>query len=152
MAALELMRITKDWVSFFVILCQAFTAADFSCCLFVGLFASSFVFSKWNACSIGLKSGDWLGFSLPWRGSSNHPPLLSSGRPGLFMLLSSPVHSCFLRMYQTVDLTNPNVPAISLMDLFCLWSLTIVCFSCMESSLTAWCGFTATASNCKWHT
>ncbi len=27
-----------------------------------------------------------------------------------------------------------NVPAISLMDLFCFWSLTIICFSCMESS------------------
>ncbi len=38
------------------------------------------------------------------------------GRPGLFMLLSSPVQSFFLRMYQTVDLATPNVPAISLMD------------------------------------
>ncbi len=42
-------------------LCLTFTAADFSCCLFVGLSAFSFVFSKWNACSIRLKSGDWLG-------------------------------------------------------------------------------------------
>ncbi len=42
-------------------LCQAFSAADFSCCLFVGLSAFSFVFSKWNACSIVLRSGDWLG-------------------------------------------------------------------------------------------
>ncbi len=40
----------------------------------------------------------------------------------------------FLRMYQTVDLATPNVPAISLMDLFCFWSLTIVCFTCMERS------------------
>ncbi len=40
-------------------LCQAFTAADFSC-LFVGLSAFSFVFSKWNTCSIGLRSGDRL--------------------------------------------------------------------------------------------
>ncbi len=56
------------------------------------------------------------------------------GRPGLFMLLGSPVHSFFLRMYQTVDLATPNVPAISLMDLFCFWSLTIVCFTCMERS------------------
>ncbi len=31
------------------------------CCLFVGLSAYSFDFSKWNAWSIGLKSGDWLG-------------------------------------------------------------------------------------------
>ncbi len=49
------------WVSSFVMLCQAFTAADFSCCLFVGRAAFSFVFSKWNSCSIGLRSGDWLG-------------------------------------------------------------------------------------------
>ncbi len=48
-------------VSSSVMLCQDFTAADFSCCLFVGLSAFSFVFRKWNACSIGLKSGDWLG-------------------------------------------------------------------------------------------
>ncbi len=31
-----------------------------------------------------------------------------------FMFLSSPVRSSFLRMYQTVDLTSPNVPALSL--------------------------------------
>ncbi len=40
----------------------------------------------------------------------------------------------FLRMYQTVDLATPNVPAISLMDLFCFWSLTITCFTSMERS------------------
>ncbi len=55
------MDITRDWVSSFMMLCQAFTAADFSYCLFVGLSAFSFVFSEWNACSIGLQSGDWLG-------------------------------------------------------------------------------------------
>ncbi len=68
--SLELMDITRDWVSSFVMLCQAFTAADFSCCLFVGLsflsdlsvgLSFSFVFSLWNACSIRLRSGDWLG-------------------------------------------------------------------------------------------
>ncbi len=59
--SLELMDITRDWVSSFVMPCQAFAAADFSCCLFVGLSAFSFVFSKWNACSIGLSFGDWLG-------------------------------------------------------------------------------------------
>ncbi len=37
--SLELMDITRDWVSSFVMLCQAFTLADFSCCLFVGLYA-----------------------------------------------------------------------------------------------------------------
>ncbi len=56
-----LMDIVRDCVSWFVMLCQAFTATDFSCCLFVGLSAFSFVFSKWNKCSIRLKSGDWLG-------------------------------------------------------------------------------------------
>ncbi len=45
---LELMDITRDWVSSFVMLCQVFTAADFSCCLLVGI--SAFVISKWNAC------------------------------------------------------------------------------------------------------
>ncbi len=40
----------------------------------------------------------------------------------------------FLRMYQTVDLTTMNVPAISLMGSFCFWSPTIVCFTCMERS------------------
>ncbi len=48
----------RDCVSSFVMLCQAFTAAEI---LFVGLSTFSFVFSKWNACSIGLRSGDWLG-------------------------------------------------------------------------------------------
>ncbi len=56
------------------------------------------------------------------------------GRPGLFLLLSSLVCSFFLRMYQTVDLATLNVLAISLMDLICFWSLTIVCFTCLESS------------------
>ncbi len=53
-----------------------------------------------------------------------------------FMLLSSPVRSFFFffRMYQTVDLATPNVPAFSLMDLFWFWCLTIVCFTCMERS------------------
>ncbi len=59
--SLELMDLTGDWVSSFVVLFQAFTAADFSCCLFACLSSISFVFSKWNACSIGLRSGDWLG-------------------------------------------------------------------------------------------
>ncbi len=59
--SLKLIDITRDWVSSFVVVCQAFTAADFSCCLFVGPSVFSFVFSKLNACSIGLKSGDWHG-------------------------------------------------------------------------------------------
>ncbi len=54
--SLELMDITKDWVSSFVMLCQAFTAADFSYCLFVGLLP--LVLSSVIACSIGLQSGE----------------------------------------------------------------------------------------------
>ncbi len=46
--SLELMDVTRDWVSSSMMLCQAFTAADFSC-LLVGLSAFSFVFSEWNA-------------------------------------------------------------------------------------------------------
>ncbi len=56
----------------------------------------------------------WKGFSFPWRGFSNHPPLLSSmDIQAFFMLLSSVVCSFFLRMYQTDDLASPKVPAIS---------------------------------------
>ncbi len=74
------------------------------------------------------------------------------GHPGLFMLLSSPVHSVFLRMYQTVDFA-PNVPAVSLMDLFCFWSLIVFMVSpAWRAPLTTRCGFRATASKCKWHT
>ncbi len=44
--------------------CQASTATVFSSCLFLGHFPFSFVFSKWNACSIGFRSGDWLGHCI----------------------------------------------------------------------------------------
>ena len=36
------------WVSSLETLCQAFTSATFSCCLFVGLFAFSFSFRNWK--------------------------------------------------------------------------------------------------------
>ncbi len=49
----ELKDISRDWVFFFVMLCQVFTAADFSCCLFVALSVFSFVFSEWNAAQSG---------------------------------------------------------------------------------------------------
>ncbi len=32
--------------------------------LVLGAFSFSFVFSKWNACSIGFRSGDWLGHCI----------------------------------------------------------------------------------------
>ncbi len=59
--SLELMDITRYWDSSFVMLCQAFTSTGFSCFFVCGSFCLNFVFSKWNACSIRLKSGDWLG-------------------------------------------------------------------------------------------
>ncbi len=61
-----------------------------------------------------------------WRGFSDHPPLLSFVDIQAFLCCWA--HQCvsFLRMYQTVELATPNVPAISLMDLICFWSLTIV--------------------------
>ncbi len=46
---------------------------------FVGLSALSFVLSKWNACSVGLKSGNWLGHCRIFH-------LLPSKSPGLFLL------------------------------------------------------------------
>ncbi len=83
--SLDLMDITKDWVSSFVMLCQAFTAADFRCCLFVGLSAFSFIFNKRNECSIGLRSGDWLGHCRIFH-------FLTSKTPGLLLL-------CYVHVY-----------------------------------------------------
>ena len=51
-------------VSSLGMLCQASTATVFSSCLFLGHFPFSLVFSKWNACSIGFRSGDWLGHCI----------------------------------------------------------------------------------------
>ena len=62
--SLERIDITRHWVSSLVMLCQASTATVFSSCLFLGHFSFSFVFSKWNACSIGFRSGDWLGHCI----------------------------------------------------------------------------------------
>ncbi len=57
------------------------------------------------------------------------------GLPGLLVLPSSPVRSFFLRMFQTVVLATPNVFAISLMGLFCFFSLMMACFTDSDSSL-----------------
>ncbi len=62
--SLERIDITRRWVSSLVMLCQASTATVFSSCLFLEHFPFSFVFSKWNACSIGFRSGDWLGHCI----------------------------------------------------------------------------------------
>lgn len=51
------MDITSCCASSFVMLCQAFTAATFSCSLFVGLSAFSFVFTNCKVFSVELKSG-----------------------------------------------------------------------------------------------
>ncbi len=42
---------------------SAFNAAHSNCCLFWGVSAFTLIFSWWNSCSIGFKSGDWLGQS-----------------------------------------------------------------------------------------
>lgn len=55
------MNITKSWGSSLEMLCKAVTAAAFSCCLYVALFAFSLVSSNWKACCLWLSSGDWLG-------------------------------------------------------------------------------------------
>ncbi len=77
----------------------------------------------------------WLDVVNGFFHGEDHPPLLSFMVVQAFLCCRA--HQCFLfflKMYQTVDLVTPNVPAISLMDLFCFWSLTIVCFTCMQSS------------------
>ncbi len=50
-------------VSSFEILFPAFNAANSKRCLFRGVSAFTLLFSWWNSCSIGFKSGDWLGQS-----------------------------------------------------------------------------------------
>ncbi len=41
---------------------------------------------------------------------------------------------------------------LSLMDLFCFWSLTIVCFTCTESSFDCTTWVNSNCFQCKWHT
>ena len=55
-----------------------------SSCLFLGHFPFSFVFCKWNACSIGFRSGDWLGHCHT-----------SCGEPSVFTLVKSSL-DCWL--------------------------------------------------------
>lgn len=59
--SLEHMGIAMYCLSYIENLRQAFTAATLSCCLFVALYALSFVFSYWKAYSVGLRSGDSRG-------------------------------------------------------------------------------------------
>ena len=54
--------------------------------------------------------------------------------PGCLMLLTSPVHSFFLRMYQNVGFATPKYFAISLIDLFCFYSLVMASFTCFDIS------------------
>ena len=57
------------------------------------------------------------------------------GLPGLLVLLSSLVHSFFLRIFQTVDWATLNVSAISLTGLFWFFSPMKACFTDSDSSL-----------------
>ena len=53
------------------------------------------------------------------------------GLPGLLLLLSSPVHYFFLRMYQIVDLVTLQVSAFYLTGLFYFVSLITASFICI---------------------
>ena len=55
--------ITKLLHSSFVMLFQALTTASLSSCLIRGVSPLSLLFRRWNACTIGLRSGYWLGQS-----------------------------------------------------------------------------------------
>ncbi len=61
--SLWLIDITRLLVSSFEILFPAFNAVNSNRCLFWGVSAFILLFSWWNSCSIGFKSGDWLGQS-----------------------------------------------------------------------------------------
>uniref|UniRef100_A0A0E9XCU9 Uncharacterized protein n=1 Tax=Anguilla anguilla TaxID=7936 RepID=A0A0E9XCU9_ANGAN len=57
------------------------------------------------------------------------------GLPDLLLLLSSPVRSCFLTIYQTVDFDTPNFSAMSLIDFFSFFSFIMACFTGIGTSL-----------------
>ncbi len=77
---------------FSVMLYQAFTAADFSCCLFVALSAFSFVFSKWNAAWSGWDQEIDLAIA-------EYFTFLPSKTPGLLLLCfgSSSICTTFMK-------------------------------------------------------
>ncbi len=72
------------------------------------------------------------GFSLPWRGSSDHPSLLSSVDIQAFLCCWA--HQCILFFF--LDCTKLLIWQFLMFLLslwwivFCFWSLTIVCFIC----------------------
>ncbi len=88
----------------------------------------------------------WRVFSSPGKEFFSHPAQLFSVVFRVF-LCYSPVRSFFLRMFQTVVLATPNVFAISLMGLFCFFSLMMACFTDSDSSLDLI--LTVTDSECK---
>lgn len=123
--SLEPVDITKGWVSSSAMDCQLCIAAIFPCCLFVGLLALSRVFSKWNACLIRWRSGDWLGHckifhffvlteALGLYQHRNDPATIHNCCllccPGHFHFQSSPVKW----IYQTGDSAHPNIFVICL--------------------------------------
>ncbi len=78
----------------------------------------------------------WRVFSSPGKEFFGHPPQLFSVVFRVFWCCWA--HRCvsfFLRMFQTVVLATPNVFAISLMGLFCFFSLMMACFTDSDSSL-----------------
>ncbi len=123
--SLKLKDITRVWVSSFVMLCKAFTAADlFAPCSEPSVFVlvkSSLDCRLWQWHVYLLESVLLLAGCCE-RGFLYHgedPPIIHRGclpwtsRPFYVTEITSAFF--FLRMYQTVYLTTMNVPAISLM-------------------------------------
>ncbi len=88
----------------------------FTYCIYIltiTVFFPNMIALKQNNCT---EKSVWKGSSLPWIGFSDHPPLLSSMMSRTFYVAELTCAFLFLRMYQTVDLATPDVPATSLMD------------------------------------
>ncbi len=120
------------------------------------------VFFSWLETLTGTSTSwrvffSWLdvvkGFSVSWRGSSYHPSLLSSVDVQAFFCCRA--HQCVLIFSEwTKLLIWPLVMFLLSRRWICL------VYEAYQSSvslawgdpLTAWCGFTATVSKCKWHT
>lgn len=63
-----------------VILCQAYIVAVFRCCSFKGLSGFKFIFSRWNTCLIGLRSGNWLNHCIIFHFFASKDSLVSSAK------------------------------------------------------------------------
>ncbi len=78
---------------------QAFTAADFSCCVFVGLSVFSYVFSEWNAAQSGW---DHEIDSAIAEYSTNLP----SKTPGLILLFNCNLNMFYAKIIQIVPVSR----------------------------------------------